>query len=137
MCVCVCVCVCVCASMCVCVCVCVCAHASLFSLCFQFLVLCFVMGYVLQSGDTAYKRINRLLLRQLTLLLCTPKSSSGSMFDILSPLPLVVAPEFCFWPHQRECLSQKQWCPHIALSEIAGRNPWWDPGEKDKFYKKR
>ena len=53
-CLCVCVCVCVCVYMCVCVCVyvCACLH-KLFWLCF---VLCCVMSYVLQFGESAHER---------------------------------------------------------------------------------
>ena len=48
------VCVCVCACVCVHVCVCACARASLFGCS----ILCFVMGYVLQFGEIAHKRVH-------------------------------------------------------------------------------
>ena len=55
---CVCVCECVCA--CACVCVCVCARAIALSNVYfdSALVLCFVMVYVLQSGETAHRRVH-------------------------------------------------------------------------------
>ena len=54
-------CVRVCASMCVRVCACVCEYKSVSTM-LWFWVLCFVMGYVLQFGEMAHKRINTLLL---------------------------------------------------------------------------
>ena len=53
-CLCACVCVCVCVYMCVCVYVCACLH-KLFWLCF---VLCCVMSYVFQFGESAHERVH-------------------------------------------------------------------------------
>ena len=45
-----------------CVCVCASVHIHAHGSCFDCFVLCFVMGYVLQSGETAHKRVHVLLL---------------------------------------------------------------------------